>query len=327
MDKFDRIQQLHRIFKSRKLAVSMVDIAQQLECSSKTVQCTIDQMRNHLNAPIEYDRNQHGYRYRGDLADMFELPGIWLTAEELQSLTALLELLNSMDSHLLKEELGSVAKQIKSLLAARGLSVQEFERRVKFLPMAHRTLNSQIFTRISEALLNRRQITIHYRSYTQQKTQRTLSPQTLIYYRENWYLDAWCHLRKDLRTFSIARIDKATVLAKAAKKISTEQQQQHFSGSFGIFSGQATHQARLRFSPAIAREIASQQWHPQQQGEWQGEEYVLSFPYGDDRELVQDILKHTPNVVVEAPAKLKKAVKSKLQQGLERYLDKGLGWI
>ncbi len=83
----------------------------------------------------------------------------------------------------------------------------------------------------------------------------------------------------------------------------------------------------MRFSPAIAREIASQQWHPQQQGEWQGEEYVLSFPYGDDRELVQDILKHTPNVVVEAPAKLKKAVKSKLQQGLERYLDKGLGWI
>ncbi|MCG8524888.1 MAG: WYL domain-containing protein, partial [Opitutales bacterium] len=178
-----------------------------------------EQMRDHLNAPIEYDRARRGYCYRGDLADMFELPGIWLTAEELQSLSALLALLNGMDSHLLKEELASVEKQIKKLLSARKLSVREFEQRIKFLPVANRALDSHIFTLVSEALLKRQRLSIDYCSYQQQKTRRDISPQTLIYYRENWYLDAWCHWRNDLRTFSIARIDKAEVLAEAAKKL------------------------------------------------------------------------------------------------------------
>ena len=61
----------------------------------KTVQRSIEQMRDYLNAPIEYDRSLHDYAYRGDTANMFELPGMRLTAEELQSLTALLQLLSS----------------------------------------------------------------------------------------------------------------------------------------------------------------------------------------------------------------------------------------
>jgi len=297
----------------------MVDLAAELECSPKTVQRTIEQMRDYLNAPIEYDRRQHGYRYRDDLADMFELPGIWLTSEELQSLTALLELLNSMGSGLLRDELSSVEEQVKRLLSTRGISVEEFEQRVKFLPMENRSLNSHTFSLASEALLNRKQLDIHYLSYTQQQSQRTISPQTLIYYRENWYLDAWCHMRNDLRTFSISRIERAEISEKAATKISVEAQQKHFAGSFGIFSGKAKHLAKLRFFPAIEREIASQRWHRRQQGEWDGDEYILTFPYDDDRELVQDILRHVPNVVVEAPLKLRKTVQDRLRVGLEVF--------
>jgi len=322
MDKFDRLQMLHRIFKSRKRAVSAVDIAKQLECSTKTVKRSIDQMRDYLNAPIEYDHSQHGYCYRGDLVDMFELPGIWLTSEELQSLTALLELLNNMGSGLLRDELSSVKNQIQKLLAARGVSAEEFQQRVKFLPLANRSLDNHIFTLVSEALLTRQQLHISYCSYSHQQSLRTISPQTLIYYRENWYLDAWCHLRKDLRTFSIARIEKAEVLKSVAKKINEAQRQQHFSEGFGIFSGRGKHQAKLRFFPAIAREIASQQWHPEQRGEWDNGDYLLNFPYSDDRELVQDILRHTPNVVVEGPTKLKKHVQDQLHAGLEVFSGK-----
>lgn len=319
MDKFDRIQLLHRIFKSRKFAISLIDIAEQLECSPKTVQRTIDHMRDTLNAPIEYDRSQHGYCYRGELVGMFELPGIWLTAEELQSLIALLHLLNTMGSGLLKDELSGVEKLIKKLLDDRGLSKDEFERRVKFLPLAHRFQDSDVFFRVSEALLNRRQLTINYCSYDQQKSRRTLSPQAIVYYRENWYLDAWCHLRHGLRTFSIARIVKALVDDNPAEDISADRQQAHFADSYGIFSGGAKYRARLRFLSGIANEIASQQWHPQQQSQWDGDEYILSVPYSDDRELAQDILKHIPNVMVEEPATLAKIVESRLRDGLALF--------
>jgi predicted DNA-binding transcriptional regulator YafY len=37
-------------------------------------------------------------------------------------------------------------------------------------------------------------------------TEREVSPQRLVHYRDNWYLDAWCHLREDVRSFSIDAI-------------------------------------------------------------------------------------------------------------------------
>ena len=51
-------------------------------------------------------------------------------------------------------------------------------------------------------------------------------------------------------------------------------------------------------------------------GEWEGDEYLLSIPYADDRELIQDILRHSPNVYIEAPAALRKKVQTKLQDAL-----------
>ena len=73
--------------------------------------------------------------------------------------------------------------------------------------------------------------------------------------------------------------------------------------------------------------FAAQNWHPEQKGEWQGDEYLLSLPYADDRELIQDILRYTPHVYVEAPVKLRKRVQIKLQEGLERQLGRGLGFL
>ena len=90
-----------------------------------------------------------------------------------------------MGSGLLKDELSSVEKHIKKLLAVRGVPVEAFKQRVKFLPMAIRALDGAIFSRASEALLKRKQLKIHYRSYNHQLSQRTISLQTLVYYREN----------------------------------------------------------------------------------------------------------------------------------------------
>lgn len=80
-------------------------------------------------------------------------------------------------------------------------------------------------------------------------------------------------------------------------------------------------------SKTIAREIARQQWHPEQQGDWDDQEYLLTIPYSDDRELVQDLLRHTPHVYVESPVKLRKTLHRKLQQGVELQMGKGLGWL
>jgi len=322
MDKFDRFQLLHRIFKNNRRPVAIGKLAEKLECSERTVKRTIAQMQDYLGAPIDYFPKENGWHYIGEDSDRFELPGLWLTSDELQSLTLLMHSMESFGKGLLRDELSVIDQQIDRLLSARGLKRSGFDQHIKVLPMANRQIANRTFLLVSEALLKHKQLEMRYSSYNQQKTKRTVSPQNLVYYRENWYLDAWCHLREELRTFSLARIERLELAEQKAKVIAKQKLNTHFEQSFGIFAGHAKHTAKLRFDRSIAREIALQQWHPQQQGEWDGNDYLLSVPYSDERELVQDILKHIPHVYVEAPVKLRKVVQNRLHAGLEIYSGK-----
>ena len=325
MDKFDRIQQLHRILRSHNNPVPMRELVDRMECRERTVIRAIDNLRYYCLAPLEYDRKRNGWHYTDTEEERFELPGLWLTAGELQSLSLFLNLLENIGPGLLNEELGPVQSEINNLLKVRGINPSAFRDHIKVLPMAHQPMLGTIFQQISEALLLGKQIQISYRSYKGAETNRTISPQTLVHYRENWYLDAWCHLREELRTFHISRITKIQPLETSKKQVNQKQLKEHFTTSYGIFAGIARHTAKLRFDAAIAREISCQQWHPEQTGEWDGDQYLLTIPYSDDRELIQDILRHSPHVYVEAPSTLRKKVQTKLQQGLERQLGRGLG--
>ena len=321
MDKFDRIQQIDRLLRNHKYPVSLATMAEDLECVEKTIKRNIETMQRY-GAPIQYNQEYKGWEYIDDEHGRFELPGIWLTAGELQSLSLLINLLDDFAPGELNKELGPIDSEINKLLTARGIKPSAFRHLIKILPINNKPLPNHCFQQVSEGLLKSKQLIIHYESYNHIKTERRISPQSLIYYRENWYLDAWCHLRNNLRTFSLARINQIEILQKTLKNISEEQKEQHFADAYGLFSGKAKHTAVLRFSPAVAREIAQQQWHPKQKGEWDGMDYILTLPYADDRELVQDILRHSPNVFVEKPAVLRKRVQNKLQSALGVFTGK-----
>ncbi len=319
MDKFDRFQLLHRQFRSHRNPIPVKKLAHTLECSEKTVKRAIDSMRDNLGAPVEYVEAYNGWHYVEKDQDLYELPGLWLTANELQSLALLMQLLSQFGDGLLNQELGVIDKHIEKRLNARGLKRSDFEQHIKVLPLNNRYMTNTVFRQVCEATLKKQQMYLHYTDYENNNSQRTISPQNLVYYRENWYLDAYCHKRQQLRTFSLARIQTIKRRPQAAKIIAPEQLKQHFSKSYGIFAGQASHTAVLRFYPKVAREIALQQWHPEQSGHWQGDDYILRFAYSDERELVQDILRYTPNVKVEEPSSLAKHVQQHLVQGLALY--------
>lgn len=323
MDKFDRIQLLHRQFRSHRLPIPLSRLASVLECTEKTVKRTIEQMQEYLEAPIEYFPEYRGWHYADRDQDIYQLPGLWLTGAELQSLALLLQLLETFGSGLLNDELGVINRNIVKLLAARGIERSAFEQHIKVLPLNNRYVPNPLFAQVCEALLRGQRLNIQYATYNQKVSQRIVSPQSLVYYRENWYLDAWCHLRNDLRTFSLARIERLFIQKEKAHQLEPEHLKAHFAEGYGIFAGPATNSAVLRFSPEIAREIAMQQWHPQQQGVWDGGDYLLTIPYSDDRELIQDILRHVPNVYVEAPVALRKAVLARLEAGVGVFSARG----
>ena len=324
MDKFDRFQQLHRLLSSRKCPVAIGVIAAKLECSPATAKRLINNLRDYWQAPIEYSPERKGWYYQQNPnAPKYELPGLWLTAEELQALSALLAILDSFSDNLVADEFSLVSKSIAKLLKTRGIEAQHFAQKFKCLPMAKRHMQSSVFSQVSDALLKNTQLEVRYRDYHNRVTTRSISPQTLIYYRENWHLDAWCHLRNGLRTFVLARIDHLNNSKDKAKKISQSELAKHYTQAYGIFAGIAKHTAELLFYGETARDVAQQQWHPQQAGEWlsKGREYQLTIPYNNPNELMMDILKYGNNVEVIAPSKLRNAVKDKLRGALSLYSD------
>jgi predicted DNA-binding transcriptional regulator YafY len=103
------------------------------------------------------------------------------------------------------------------------------------------------------------------------------------------------------------------------KEIAPDELKDHFQSSYGIFAGKPKHSATLIFYPPVTREVASIQWHPEQISEWQGDNYQITIPYNDDRELLREILKYGNSVEVIKPALLKNKIKHIAQSVADLY--------
>ncbi len=320
MDKFDRIYALHKLLSVARYPVPRSRIEQTLECKRVTVSRIVNYMRDFLGAPIEYDPKANGYLYKGEVELAYELPGLWFTAQELQALVAINKVINDLQPGLLEEQLRPFYKRIDALLQRQQLGRGEAPQRIRILTMGARS-GGNAFQAVAEAVLQRKQIIIDYHSRSDdQLTQRTLSPQRVVHYRDNWYLDAYCHYRNQLRTFSIDRIKQIELLNQHSTDIDEQQLNAYYADAYGIFSGQAEHSAVLHFSATVARWVADEIWHPQQQGRFlENGEYELILPYGNASELLMDILKYGPEVKVIEPKALKRAVIQRLTDTLGKY--------
>jgi len=174
---------------------------------------------------------------------------------------------------------------------------------------------------LAGATLQRRKLRMAYHGRARdQATERIVSPQRLVHYRGNWYLDGWCHLRKGLRSFAVDRVRDAQELDEAADAVADAELDKHFASAYGIFAGKANKTAVLRFSAERARWVADERWHPEQVGQYLTDgRYELRIPYRDDRELVMDILKHGAEVEVVEPEALRQTVADRLADALARY--------
>jgi predicted DNA-binding transcriptional regulator YafY len=321
VDKFDRIYALHQVLSGRRTPIALEDLLERLECSRPTFFRLVKMFQIRFNAPIEHSKEHGGYVYRrvpGQPA--YELPGLWFSAEELQALAVFERLFESLEPGLLSDHLGPLARLIQELLDHRRLGLGEAARRIRILGMASRP-SGKYFHALASATLQRKKVLIDYRGRARdQRTRRKLSPQRLVHYRDAWYLDAWCHLRKGLRTFSVDRVVSAESLRETADAVDESVLDGHFASAYGIFAGRANKMAVLRFTAARARWVGDERWHPEQKGQFLTDgRYELQVPFRDPRELVMDILRHGSNVEVAAPDTLRLLVATELQEALQAY--------
>ncbi|MGH8558073.1 MAG: helix-turn-helix transcriptional regulator [Methylococcales bacterium] len=281
-------------------------------------------MKDYFGAPIEYDRMRNGYFYnQKDAEGRYELPGLWFNADELHGLLICQHLLNNIGPGILQDRIKQLQSRIERLLALHPEAARPKLGNVKILPVGSRRLkDSRHFLKAAAALFGGKKLSIQYLARSSNTpTQRDISPQNLIFYRDNWYLDAWCHLRDDLRIFAVDKIEQAEVLDTEAISVPEEQLHDYFASSYGIFPGSARHTAVLIFSAERARWIADEHWHPEQQSRWlEDGRFELRIPFNDHRELLMDILKYGADVEVMEPDFLVEAVVEQIQKMRTMYL-------
>lgn len=313
MDRTERFYIIDKLLADRKL-VTFPELLERLSVSPATLKRDLEYMRNRLNAPIIWDRDERAYRFdrkSPQVGGQYELPGLWFNPSEIHALLTMQHLLAGIDSDgLLGPHIQPLMARLNALLGTAENAQDEIRKRVKIIGVPARRMAIEHFSVVGSALLHRKRLMVRYHARsTNETTERELSPQRLVHYRENWYLDAWCHTRNAVRSFSVDAIRSAEVLDQTAREISQKTLDEELGAGYGIFSGKKVTWAVLRFSPERARWVSAERWHPKQRAHTdESGRYVLEIPYADHRELLMDILKFGADVEVLSPDSLRQQV-------------------
>jgi len=314
VDRTERFYRIDQLLHERGVVPRDVFL-DELQVSLATFKRDVAYMRDRLNAPVVWDADAGGYRFdkRQGAGPRYELPGLWFNEGEAFALVTMEHLLASLDhGGLIGPHIAPLRARLVAILGTGEASAADVRKRIRLLAFAPRKLPLQHFEEIGRATLKRLRLHIvYYARSTDLTSERDVSPQRLVHYRGNWYVDGWCHLRNDLRTFAIEGIRSLKLLDETAREVSMKTLDEYLATGYGIMrGGDNVTWAKLRFSAERARWVASESWHPDQRGKFDpAGRYTLELPYRDDRELLLEILKHGAGVEVLAPAELRAKVR------------------
>lgn len=317
----DKIHKLNTLFNESKKPLPKVEISKVTGIPESSLDRHFDHLRRKFSAPLKWSPTSRGYYYDKSEDAPFELPGIWLTKNELASIFVLRQLVKDMPEGALSKTMDSLWDRIEMVSWSAGqLPRNGWAEKVKILPIGGRSVDDVVFRVVVEGLIQGKQLEINYKGLGKEASTRTVSPLQIVRYRDNWYFDAWCHLGNGLRSFALSRVLHARQLSVVAEKRDTETLDQFFGTSYGIFNGTADKFARIRFKNIAAEEVPKETWHPNQRGQVISSNiFELTVPYHHDAELIMDVLRWGENAEVMEPLELREKVKRKLMDALKSY--------
>jgi proteasome accessory factor B len=164
-----------------------------------------------LGIPIDYqggsEVQKEGYLIQKD--NLF-LPEIEFKPEEFSLLMLSAEAVRENEGFPYRDQLESALHKIISLQKQIHPAPQEIA--ISYSQSHRRGLHSTFIQKIQDALDRRKSLELRYHAFsTGQTTSRKVNPFGLIFRKGKWTLVAWDHLREDLRTFVVTRIENVRV--------------------------------------------------------------------------------------------------------------------
>jgi len=295
-----------------------VSLAGELEVSSKSIHRDLEFMRDRLELPLQYDNLHKGYCYTEEVSNF---PTLQITEGELFALLVAEKALQQYRGTTFEKPLLSAFKKMAAALPDTvSLNLADWEQTISFRTRAEPILNLEIFDILAKATAHRRQLQLTYRKPGRRETElRVVDPYHLANINGEWFLFAWCHLRRDIRTFVPARIQAIETTGKTFDRPQKFSLEKRLRDSFGVQSGQGSFDVVIRFNELVADYIREKKWHDSQQlKELKDGGLELRMKLSSLAEVERWVLGWAGNAKVIHPPELAEKVRQSAQDILER---------
>jgi proteasome accessory factor B len=238
-------------------------LGREMEVAAKTVHRDLEFMRDRLGLPIEYDAARPGYYYTQEVSGF---PSLQITEGELFALLVAEKALQQYrGTNFEKPLLSAIKKMEQSLPDTISLNLANLEQTISFRTRAEPILNLEIFDLLAKAAAHRGQLELVYRKPGQGRDEvRLVDPYHLANINGEWYLFAYDHARKDIRTFAPTRIQSARLTGLTFPRPERFSLEKRLRDSFGVHSGQGEYGVVIRFTPRAADYVREKKWHASQ---------------------------------------------------------------
>ncbi len=304
----ERMLKIHQAIKAGKYPNASA-LARELEVSTKSVHRDLEFMRDRLELPLEYDGSRFGYFYTEQVN---AFPTLQITEGELLALVVAEKALQQYrGTSFEKPLLSAIKKMEQSLPDTISLSLFDIEQTISFRTRAEPILKLDIFDALAKATAGRQQLELTYRKPAQRQTeQRLIDPYHLANINGEWFLFAFDHLRKDIRTFVPARIQALRRTGKTFIRRQKFSLEKRLRDSFGVRSGQGEFDVVIRFNERVADYIREKKWHDsQQRRELKNGSVELRFKLSSLQEVERWVLSWGGDARVIRPAQLAHSVR------------------
>lgn len=241
------------------------ELAKKAEVDAKTIRRDIQAMQTHHQAPVEYNRKRRGWEYT---CTTYRLPAVIITEGELVAMFLAGQALRQAIGTPYESDLKRAIKKLAEFLPDEvSLHWQALEHAQSF----HQTVTSlqdlDIFRQLADAAVHQRRLKIRYWTASRDsQTERMVDPYHLACIDGAWYLIAFCHQRKDIRTFAASRVREAIESGDTFNRPAEFRIGDFFEGTFKVISekDRPLQTIRLKFAPSAAKYIREKLFHESQ---------------------------------------------------------------
>jgi predicted DNA-binding transcriptional regulator YafY len=303
---------------------SVRSLAERLERSERTVKRDLRVLREQFDAPLHFDRERGGFRYRepgwmlppyrfdeGEMLSFF-------TAEHVLRATG-----HTPEAILLRAALAKLAAFLPPEVNVNAATLGEA---LTFQSSPHVLVAPATLQTLARAAAERRTISLDYHSqHRNEQTQREADVLLLHNFAGDWYAIAFDHLRREVRDFHAGRIRRLALTTKYFDPPAGWNATDYLRRGFYMMRGGRSINVQIVFDSYQARWMKERiAFHPDERREDLPDASLrLTFPVGRNglEAVARFCLAYAGHCRAERPAALRQLIRARLTSALSDHKE------